>query len=257
MRESSICLICLKPNDIWINFLSGFSSYDIYIIVDDNSKDYSKEYSINEEIKIVQISDKECKDSGYIKMSYLMIKKLVSGWDKSIYYFSKMNIGYKNVWFIEDDVFLHDERCLLEIDSKYKNSDLLSNIYSDLRYNDEDTNDWSSFIEEKLLIKYIHNRVGTPVRDLEINYVRLNDSRPRPFKKGELVIYQEKYNTYIILLFYNSDTSDTTQCSCYTKNSETNEYYKINNSKSAILTLPCGCGKTYTSFLISHFVIYL
>jgi hypothetical protein len=131
MRESSICLICLKPNDIWINFLSGFSSYDIYIIVDDNSKDYSKEYSINEKIKIVQISDKECKDSGYIKMSYLMIKKLVSGWDKSIYYFSKMNIGYKNVWFIEDDVFLHDERCLLEIDSKYKNSDLLSNIYSE------------------------------------------------------------------------------------------------------------------------------
>jgi superfamily II DNA or RNA helicase len=31
-----------------------------------------------------------------------------------------------------------------------------------------------------------------------------------------------------------------------------NEYYKNNNSKSAILTMPCGCGKTFTSFLISQ-----
>ena len=31
-----------------------------------------------------------------------------------------------------------------------------------------------------------------------------------------------------------------------------NEYYSNNNSKSGILQLPCGCGKTFTSYLISQ-----
>jgi hypothetical protein len=53
----------------------------------------------------------------------------VSGWDKALYYFSLLNKKYKNVWFFEDDVFFYDENTLLNIDSKYINSDLLTNIY--------------------------------------------------------------------------------------------------------------------------------
>jgi hypothetical protein len=71
-------------------------------------------------------------------------------------------------------------------------------------------------------LEYIHNRVGTPLRDLEYPYIRKNDSRPRPFKIGELVIYEEKYETYKILLFIKN--TDKTTCECVTKNLLTNLY---------------------------------
>ena len=59
----------------------------------------------------------------------LTIEKNVTSWDKSIYYFSTINTEYNQVWFFEDDVFFYDEESLLRIDSKYDNSDLLSNSY--------------------------------------------------------------------------------------------------------------------------------
>ena len=46
MNNNCICLICYKPNDIWFDFLSKFTKYDIYIIIDDNTKDYKEQYSI-------------------------------------------------------------------------------------------------------------------------------------------------------------------------------------------------------------------
>ena len=39
-KNNCVCLICYKPNDIWIDFLSKFTKYDIYIVIDDNSADY-------------------------------------------------------------------------------------------------------------------------------------------------------------------------------------------------------------------------
>ena len=57
------------------------------------------------------------------------IEKEITAWDKSLYYFSSINTEYEKVWFFEDDVFFHDEESLLNIDSKYDNSDLLSNSY--------------------------------------------------------------------------------------------------------------------------------
>lgn len=48
-------------------------------------------------------------------------------------------------------------------------------------------------------INYVHNRVGTPIRDSEVDYIRKSDIRP--YKKGELVIYEEKYGTYKIVLY--------------------------------------------------------
>ena len=57
---------------------------------------------------------------------------MVSGWDKALYfYFTLYNDRitiknkYKNVWFIEDDVFFYDQTVLTNIDNQYPNSDLL------------------------------------------------------------------------------------------------------------------------------------
>ena len=130
MNNNCVCLICYKPNDIWIDFLSKFTKYDIYIIVDDNSGNYKEQYSKFSNINIIQIIDNECKKNGFINMNFT-IKKDVTSWEKSIYYFSTINTRYDNVWVFEDDVFLYDEKALLDIDSKYNDSDLLSNSYGE------------------------------------------------------------------------------------------------------------------------------
>ena len=59
------------------------------------------------------------------------INKKISGWDKAIFYFANINTNYNNVWFIEDDVFLYDENTLLNIDTKYNDSDLLTSTYKE------------------------------------------------------------------------------------------------------------------------------
>jgi hypothetical protein len=128
MEKICICLICYKPNDIWIDFLSKFTKYDIYIIIDDNSKDYKEQYCKFINIHIIQINNEECKKNGFINMNH-MINKNITSWEKSIYYFSTINTEYNKFWFFEDDVFFYDEETLLHIDSKYDNSDLLSNSY--------------------------------------------------------------------------------------------------------------------------------
>lgn len=72
---------------------------------------------------------------------------------------------------------------------------------------------------------YIHNRTGSPLRDLEYPYIRKNDTRPRPFKTGELVIWEEKFEMYRVLLFVKS--IDGSLCECVSKDLTTNLYENI------------------------------
>lgn len=137
-NTNAVCLICHKPNDIWLGFLSKFTSYDIYVVVDDNSQQYNSEFT---NIHIIQIKDEDCIKNGFIKMN--MINKTVSSWEKAIYYFSSINTGYDNVWFFEDDVFFNDENTLRNIDSNYPNSDLLSSSYGVNMTGQKDDWHWS------------------------------------------------------------------------------------------------------------------
>ena len=66
----------------------------------------------------------------------------VTAWEKSVYYFSTINTEYNKVWFFEDDVFFYDEETLLRIDSKYDNSDLLSNSCGENVNGDKDFWHW-------------------------------------------------------------------------------------------------------------------
>jgi len=124
-------LICFKPNLIHLDFLNKFASYDIFIIIDDNSTDYKKAYSQTyTKIHIIQIPNTTCKNSGFIDMNFCINKK-ISGREKAVYYFSHINQNYSKVWFLEDDVFFYNEQTLLNIDSKYPESDLLTNFYKE------------------------------------------------------------------------------------------------------------------------------
>jgi hypothetical protein len=127
---NAICLITYKPNMIWCDFLNNFKTYKIFIIVDDNNFDLS--YFINnyKNITFLKILEDKCKITGYIDCNFYL-KKLISGWDKALYYFGVENIAYNFIWFLEDDVFFYNEETLLEIDKRYFDDDLLSKEYGE------------------------------------------------------------------------------------------------------------------------------
>lgn len=134
-------MICYKPNDVWVEFFKKFRKYDVYIIVDDNSKDYKEQYCKFANVNIIQINNEECRANGFINMNF-SIEKEISSWEKSIYYFSTIHTEYDKVWFFEDDVFFNDEGSLLRIDAQYENSDLLSNNYSENAYGEKNSWHW-------------------------------------------------------------------------------------------------------------------
>ena len=90
---NAICLITLRPNNIWCNFLNSFRKYQIFIIIDDNEFDCTFLKNKYTNITFIQINNNKCKLRGYLDVNY-MIKKDISGWDKALYYFGVENIHY-------------------------------------------------------------------------------------------------------------------------------------------------------------------
>jgi len=127
MNNSCICLICHKPNNIYLDFLKTFTSYDIVVVIDDfsinyyNDEYYQKEYP---NFVFVQLDNVNCMENGF-QMANLALNKMVSGWDKAIYFFSFYYKEYDYIWYIEDDIFFYNENVFQNIDMKYPDSDLL------------------------------------------------------------------------------------------------------------------------------------
>ena len=152
---NKLALICFKPNDIYLDFLNKFNNYKVYIIIDDNSVNYTALYHNKyTTLQFIQIPEKVCRQYGFINVNKIGVKKLVSGWDKALCYFA-LNFSNTNtnskVWFIEDDVFFHNEDTLLKIDARYPDYDLLAN--SDFKPA-TNKNDW--------LWQYIHIKCEGP-----------------------------------------------------------------------------------------------
>jgi hypothetical protein len=127
--KNAICLITYDANSKtqFLDFLNFFSKYDIYVILDDNTADCSLLREKYDKINFIQIDNKECIENGFKNISFITLKKPVTGWDKAVYYFTKKNIQYENVWFFEDDVYFYSENTILQIDTKYKSEDILCN----------------------------------------------------------------------------------------------------------------------------------
>jgi hypothetical protein len=126
-NQKAICLITYKPNELNIEFLNNFINYDIFIIIDDNENDY-KELKIKyENIKFIQINNENCLHYGFKNTSTITLNKVISGWDKALFFFSITETSYHYIWFMEDDVYFYNENSLMKIDNAYKNEDLLCN----------------------------------------------------------------------------------------------------------------------------------
>ena len=122
---NAICLITFEPKKIWCDFLNLFNNYKIFLVVDNNNFDLYEFRNNYKNINFIQIEDIKCKLNGYIDVNFI-IGKLISGWDKALYYFGVEYNNYDFVWFLEDDVYFYNEDTLLQIDNQYINSDLLS-----------------------------------------------------------------------------------------------------------------------------------
>lgn len=110
---------------------------------------------------------------------------------------------------------------------------LLNEINKFIQDNRSDTNLWTNVIR-KFLKDYIHNRVGTPLRDLEINYIRKNDNMTKPFKTGELVVWEEKFDEYKFLLVLKDNEPDKNHCKCISRDKTTKDYIEISAPKDLL-----------------------
>ena len=109
VKKRAIALIVKEPSEIYLDFLATFVSYDVYIIIDSDKSmlHFQKKYKM---LNIIQFDKKLCVKYGFKNVNYIGIKKLVSGWDKALLFFSIIIPNmYKQVWFIEDDVFFLKE----------------------------------------------------------------------------------------------------------------------------------------------------
>jgi hypothetical protein len=207
-----ICLICFKPTEEWVKFLSTFSKYDIYIIIDDNSKDYNTEYSKYDNINIIQINDEECEKAGFINMNFT-IKKPVTGWEKAIYYFSTINTEYNNVWFFEDDVFFYNEDTLSNVDANYADSDLLSSPYDTNNDGNKDSWWWS-----KIDIKFPPPYYAAMVCMIRISSKLLSSIKDYANKHNTLFFLETLFSTLCKKNNLKYDTPDELKTIVYDNN---------------------------------------
>jgi hypothetical protein len=125
-----ICLITFRPNIIWCDYLNLFTKYKIFIIVDDNNFNLFDFINNYNNIIFIKVENEKCNINGYIDTNFTL-NKLISGWDKALYYFGFENNNYEFIWFMEDDVFFYNENTIIQIDNQYINDDLLSNGYGE------------------------------------------------------------------------------------------------------------------------------
>jgi len=75
------------------------------------------------------------------------------------------------------------------------------------------------------LKNFVHNRIGTPLREPEVRYLSKGDVRP--FRKGELILYESKWLTYEIVLFMGFKDGSDNECKILTRNHENKELIEM------------------------------
>jgi hypothetical protein len=123
---NAIALLTFEPIERQIRFYKRFKdqAYDVFIVIDNNN--YARRHS---GVKLIKIDESICASEGFINLNPMITKRRqrsCSAWDKALYYFTKINNSYQNVWFIEDDVFVPAVQTIVKIDRKYGEADIIS-----------------------------------------------------------------------------------------------------------------------------------
>lgn len=114
-----ICWICRFPQAITIRVAQAVaerSGRTVFIISDEPFTGKVRA------VEIRHIADETCIQSHFYGSNYL-IPKNVSGWDKCIYFFSRICLEYDFVWILEDDVFFERPDELMELIEQCEHDD--------------------------------------------------------------------------------------------------------------------------------------
>jgi hypothetical protein len=148
---NAIALLTFEPTENQIRFYTKFKheGYDVFIVVDNNN--YARRDS---GIKLIQIDDSICVSEGFVNLNptiTMRTQRSCSAWDKALYYFTKVNGAYQNIWFIEDDVFVPAVQAIVNMDRKYEEADIISNANTINKTGELESWDWYKFIPPERL----------------------------------------------------------------------------------------------------------
>ena len=126
---NAIALLTFEPTENQIRFYTKFKheGYDVFIVVDNNN--YARRDS-GSGVKLIKVDDFICVSEGFVNLNSALAmrtQRSCSAWDKALYYFTKVNGTYQNIWFIEDDVFVPAVQTIVNMDRKYGEADIISN----------------------------------------------------------------------------------------------------------------------------------
>ena len=138
--KNAFVLVTYKPQEIYFEFLNKFTTYDVFVVIDDNTTDYDYLDSKYKNITFIQINNEILHNTGFVNCTRVGDKLMTgSGWDKAIFFTSVIkNNEYNHVWICEEDVFFYDENTLKRIDKKYVDHDILCNS----SFEDGKLNEW-------------------------------------------------------------------------------------------------------------------
>jgi hypothetical protein len=123
-----ICFLTVRPNEMFYNFCKKLknSETDVYICIDDNNYNIPNYDSC---LPIIKLNAQKCESSGFKSTVHTnspnsFNNKAVSR-DKALYYFCKNDLDYEHIWFIEEDVFIPTKQTIQNLNSIYREGDLL------------------------------------------------------------------------------------------------------------------------------------
>jgi hypothetical protein len=137
--KNIICFLTVTPTKEFYDFSKTFKNddYDVYIVIDNNRYIIPNYDGV---IPVIQIDNKYCESYGY-KNTLYYFKDRACARDKALYYFVMSKKPFKNLWLIEDDVFIPNTSIIPNIDSKYPNRDLLCKA-NKITKSMANTNEW-------------------------------------------------------------------------------------------------------------------
>ena len=127
---NAICLVTITPTNEWCDYLNRFTNYKIYIVVDDNTFDYTLYKTMFSNLFFIKFQHESYKVNGYTNTQFDN-----TAWDKALYYFAVENTIHKHVWFIDSKLNKCEEQKIIYYDQIYKekNVDLLYNRFNENR----------------------------------------------------------------------------------------------------------------------------
>lgn len=101
---------------------------------------------------------------------------------------------------------------------KHTFNNYFDNVLNKPTFQDIETkmNDYFKNIFNGSIINLVHNRIGTYLRDSEIPFVDKNNSMTKLMKKGNIVVQEIGYDTYIFVIFIQKKNDDPEQSTCIT-----------------------------------------